>query len=180
MLLPPFLVLECVCCFRPQIVDMIRAVTSLGCVQGETLLSGRQDGGGNPVPVYYTPTFSSVRGVYNLIAVMNIESMYPDRTTMMMSLFSSSDMSFNWHHFIPADYHRYPIQPSAAVDVCLWVFLVVPITFFTLYIYEPVWLRVFRRDRWGRFRSWLSGKDGTAATLWKIIKLNINMKIFKS
>ena len=93
--------------------------------------------------------------VYNLLAAMNIEDMYPTPIfNYPIDLTDGSVKQFN-----PADYHIYPIRPSAAVDACLWIFLVVPITIFTVYIYEPLWLRVFRLDQWGRFRSWMSSKD---------------------
>ena len=42
---------------------------------------------------------------------------------------------------------------NPAVDACLWIFLVVPISFFTIYIfYEPVWLRVEEKCHKEKFR----------------------------
>ena len=74
LFLPAFLVLETVCCFRPQIINMIRAVTSFGCIQGPDLVkytitvltSAGEAVTGTGQPAYATE-FSSVRGVYSLM-----------------------------------------------------------------------------------------------------------------
>ena len=55
---------------------MIRAVTSEGCMQGKTLLTGVHYISGKPVPPEYTPDFSSLRGIYGLLAVMNTDDMW--------------------------------------------------------------------------------------------------------
>ena len=54
-------------------------------------------------------------------------------------------------HGLP--YEFWEINESTVVDIICWVFLVFPIFFFTLYIYEPRWLRVLRLKQWAKFRG---------------------------
>ena len=77
LLLPPFVVLECVCCFRSQIVNMIRSVTSMGVMQGKTLLEDTHwifplsNVNYVKLPPLYVPDFSSLRGLFSLMFVIN-------------------------------------------------------------------------------------------------------------
>ena len=118
--LPIFVAIETVFCLRPQIIDMIRVVTSFGCIPGPEI---------NEI---YNTTWSWFSGVYFLWWVCDPGAKIP----------------------IAA----YPVQPSATVDVLLWFFLVLPIVFFTLYLYEPRFMREFRAKWWAEFRQRLRNR----------------------
>ena len=108
-------------------------------MQGEALnMVQTTDPNDNTVyTVLYFVDFSVWRGIYVLWSILN-----PDA-------------------YANLDYHYYAVTSSTAVDVLCWVFLVVPITFFTIYIYEPSRLRVWRLDQWARFRAWMNRKESS-------------------
>ena len=123
--LPPFLVMEAICCLRPQVINMARSITTDGCIPALA----------PPNDTFYLAEFSVWRGIYFLFA---------------FSTFDDGDGAY-----YELDYHLYIIDnTNPVIDICLWIFLVVPITIFTIYIYEPRWLRDFRLEQWSRFRNW--------------------------
>lgn len=103
--LPPFLVLECVCCLRAQIVNMIRGVTSTGCIQGpELMVRTRSTLTGERV---YSVNFSSVRGIFMLWDALNAQKRIED---------PDSDSG--------PDFATFLIYPHGWVDILCWIFLV--------------------------------------------------------
>ena len=128
--LPPFLMMEAVCCLRPQVINMIRSVTTDGCIPAFVASPNFSNSDGE----YMQTDFSVWRGFYLLFAVYR----YDGTNSTYEGL----------------DYHLYLMNNiTPVVNICLWIFLVVPITIFTIYIYEPRWLRVFRLEQWSRFRN---------------------------
>ena len=42
---------------------------------------------------------------------------------------------------------------SVGLKVVCWIFIIIPITVFTIYVYEPDWSRDFRSRVWARWRG---------------------------
>ena len=133
-------------CLRPQAIDIIRALTLDGvsyvraaAVKNFEHMQTLEEDNENPV---YFPDFSILRGVYYLIVALDPEKY-------------SGHWENSWQprviHGLP--YEFWEINESTVVDIICWVFIVFPIFFFTLYIYEPRWLRVWRLKQWAKFRG---------------------------
>ena len=110
--LPLFLTLECICCLRPQIITMIRAVTSLGCIQGPDLLKHIEPSADGVAA--YGPSFSAVMGLYSLLVVINAEDTIIEsgRTNGL-----GFQLAIN-EQYHPVDYRMFIITPITAwIDI---------------------------------------------------------------
>jgi hypothetical protein len=120
--LPPFLLMEVVCCLRPQVINMIRSVTTDGCMKPWS----------SDVSDYYDPNtgelesrsrymvadFSVWRGIYFLLVVFKYDVSYISD----MQTFSSMQIKYAQGIVDTHFYYIYNVTP--AIDICLWIFLV--------------------------------------------------------
>ena len=160
--LPCFLFIETVCCFRPQLISIISAMTTNGCIYHYfptrlpfiPIIKGQRLNHDDTLSDFakkhlaetrpdtsYVTEFSVWRGVYILWALLN-----PD-------------------DYDNLEYATLSVEASATVDALCWIFLILPITIFTAYIYEPRWCRTWRLKLWHKFKAWIRPADDTGLPL---------------
>ena len=77
---------------------------------------------------------------------------------------------FGLRNFLVSDYYGYKndeyllqyqleIAHKGWIDVLTIIFLVLPISFFTYYIYEPSWSRQWRPEIWSSFYGWVTDAE---------------------
>ena len=77
---------------------------------------------------------------------------------------------FGLRNFLVSDYYGYKndeyllqyqleIAHKDWIDVLTIIFLVLPISFFTYYIYEPSWSRQWRPEIWSSFHGWVTDAE---------------------